>query len=164
MKFFAAIAALACVVIAQAQTLPPITNCATGATDLTINTFTLAPYPLCVNQNVCATGTGQLNTPVIQGAKLSIIGRYLNKIVYTDNEDLCALLAAQGFTCPIPVTLTSITACVLVKPTAPVGVRSLSLLSNLSFFFGFLVKSKTLSYKLWKPHLLDPRQPASPCH
>ncbi|KAG0044551.1 hypothetical protein BGZ83_010243 [Gryganskiella cystojenkinii] len=123
MKFFATIAALACVVIAQAQTtIPPITNCASGATDLTINSFTLAPYPLCVNQNVCATGTGQLSTPVISGATLSIVGRYLNKIVYTDNHDLCILLAAQGFTCPIPVTMTSITACVLVKPGAPVGI------------------------------------------
>ncbi|GJJ69032.1 hypothetical protein EMPS_01378 [Entomortierella parvispora] len=123
MKFIAAIAALACAAIVQAQTtMPPITNCATGATDLTINSFTLAPYPLCVNQNVCATGTGQLSTPVIEGAQLSIIGRYLNKIVYTDSEDLCSLLAAQGFTCPIPVTMTSITACVLVKPTAPVGI------------------------------------------
>ncbi|GJJ69033.1 hypothetical protein EMPS_01379 [Entomortierella parvispora] len=120
MKFFAAIAALAVAAVANAQVT--WSNCATGATDLTINSFSIAPYPLCVSQNVCATGTGQLSTPVIEGAQLSIIGRYLNKIVYTDSEDLCSLLAAQGFTCPIPVTMTSITACVLVKSTAPVGI------------------------------------------
>ncbi|KAF9364366.1 hypothetical protein BGX34_001739 [Mortierella sp. NVP85] len=122
MKFFAAVAALACLAFANAQTLPPITNCATGPTDLTITTFTLAPYPLCINQNVCATGTGQLSAPVTQGAKLSIIGRYLGRVVYTDNHDLCTLLSNQGLACPIPVTLTSITACVLVKNTAPANV------------------------------------------
>jgi len=122
MKFFAAIAALAVATIANAQVT--WSNCATGATDLTINTFSISPYPLCVNQQVCATGTGLLSTPVIAGGKLSIIGRYLNKIVYTDSADLCTLLASQGFTCPIPVTMTSITACVLVKPSAPVGVSS----------------------------------------
>ncbi|KAI8349482.1 hypothetical protein B0O80DRAFT_459648 [Mortierella sp. GBAus27b] len=122
MKFFAAVAALAYLAFTVAQTLPPITNCATGPTDLVINSFTLAPYPLCVNQNVCATGTGQLLTPVVAGGQLSIIGRYLGRVVYTDNHDLCGLLSTQGFTCPIPTTLTSITACVLVKPNAPVNI------------------------------------------
>ncbi|GJJ71137.1 hypothetical protein EMPS_03487 [Entomortierella parvispora] len=120
MKFITAIAALLVAAVAQAQV--PFTNCATGATDITIDTFSIAPYPLCVNKNVCATGSGSLSTPVIAGAKLSIVGRYLNKIVYTDNQDLCALMSAQGFPCPIPTTMTSITACVLVKSTAPVGI------------------------------------------
>ncbi|KAG0360676.1 hypothetical protein BC939DRAFT_525991 [Gamsiella multidivaricata] len=122
MKIFATIAALACLAVARSQTLPPITNCATGPTDLTIDTFTLAPYPLCINQNVCATGTGQLSVPLIQGAKLAITGRYGGRVVYTDNQDVCTLLASQGFSCPIPITMTSITVCVLVKPTAPANV------------------------------------------
>ncbi|KAF8925725.1 hypothetical protein BGZ58_000526 [Dissophora ornata] len=121
-SFTAAIAALACFTVAAAQTMPPITNCATGATDLTITTFTLAPYPLCINKDVCATGTGQLSAPVTQGATLAIQGKYLGRVVYTDNQDLCTLLGAQGLSCPIPVTLTSITACVLVKSTAPANV------------------------------------------
>ncbi|KAG0044552.1 hypothetical protein BGZ83_010244 [Gryganskiella cystojenkinii] len=120
MKFVAALVALVAATVVSAQV--PWTNCASGATDLVINSFSITPYPLCVNKNVCATGTGQLSTPVVSGATLSIVGRYLNKIVYTDNQDLCALLAAQGFPCPIPITKTSITACVLVKPGAPVNI------------------------------------------
>ncbi|KAG0055945.1 hypothetical protein BGZ83_006870 [Gryganskiella cystojenkinii] len=120
MKFIAALAALCVAAVAQAQV--PFTNCASGATDITITAFSIAPYPLCVNQNVCATGTGTLSTPVVDGATLSIVGRYLNKIVYTDNQNLCTLMAAQGHPCPIPTTLTSITACVLVKPGAPVNI------------------------------------------
>ncbi|KAF9182463.1 hypothetical protein BGZ51_004729 [Haplosporangium sp. Z 767] len=122
MKYFAAIAAFACLAFANAQTLPPITNCATGTTDITISSFTLAPYPLCVGQDVCATGTGTLSTPVVEGATLAITGKYLGRVVYTDNHDLCVLMAAQGHPCPIPTTLTSITACVLVKPNAPTGI------------------------------------------
>ncbi|KAG0377578.1 hypothetical protein BGX24_005853 [Mortierella sp. AD032] len=74
------------------------------------------------SSKVCATGTGTLSTPVIQGAKLAISGRYLGRLVYTDNQDLCALMASQGFTCPLPTTMTAITACVLVKPNAPPNV------------------------------------------
>ncbi|KAK3844166.1 MAG: hypothetical protein J3R72DRAFT_473422 [Linnemannia gamsii] len=124
MKFIAAIAALVVAAVATAQTIPPITSCATGPTQIAITAFTLTPYPLCINQMVCASGTGTLSTPVIQGAKLAITGRYLGRLVYTDNHDLCTLMAAQtpSFICPLPVTMTSITACVLVKPNAPANV------------------------------------------
>ncbi|KAF9574611.1 hypothetical protein EC968_006026 [Mortierella alpina] len=120
MKFITAIAALFVATVANAQV--PFTNCATGPTDITIDTFSIAPYPLCVGKEVCATGTGVLSTPVIEGAKLSIIGKYLGRVVYTDNHDLCTLMAAQGHPCPIPTTLTSITACVPVKSTAPANI------------------------------------------
>ncbi|KAG0208088.1 hypothetical protein BGX31_002422, partial [Mortierella sp. GBA43] len=113
MKFFAAIAALAVAAVVKAQQ-PTFTNCATGPTDLTISTFSLNPYPLCIGQNVCASGTGQLSVPVTAGVNqnLTITGRYLNRVVYSDTYNLCDLLAAQGNPCPIPVTQTSITACV----------------------------------------------------
>ncbi|KAF9104955.1 hypothetical protein BGX29_000929, partial [Mortierella sp. GBA35] len=88
MKFLAALAALVVAAVANAQTMPPVTNCATTPTQITITSFTLTPYPLCINQQVCATGTGTLSTPVVQGAKLAITGRYLGRIVYTDNHDL----------------------------------------------------------------------------
>ncbi|KAF9911099.1 hypothetical protein EC991_004653 [Linnemannia zychae] len=124
MKFFAAIAALVVAAVANAQTVPvpPFTNCATTPTQITIDNFTVDPYPLCINQNVCATGSGTLSTPVIAGAKLAITGRYLGRLVYTDNQDLCALMAGQGHPCPIPTSMTAITACVLVKPNAPPNV------------------------------------------
>ncbi|KAF9410874.1 hypothetical protein BGZ94_001496 [Podila epigama] len=122
MKFFAAVAALLVATVAQAQQ-PTWTNCAIGATDMTVSSFSVAPYPLCVNQNVCATISGTLSTPVIAPAKLSISGKYLGRVVYSDNQDLCAVLATSGYSCPVPVTTTSITACVLVQPTAPTGIN-----------------------------------------
>ncbi|KAF9085851.1 hypothetical protein BGX23_009333 [Mortierella sp. AD031] len=130
MKFITALAALVVAAVANAQV--PFTNCATTPTQIAITNFSIAPYPLCINQNVCATGTGTLSTPVVQGAKLAITGRYLGRIVYTDNHDLCTLMAAQGFPCPIPTTMTAITACVLVKPNAPpnIGVALQVLATN----------------------------------
>ncbi|KAF9915287.1 hypothetical protein BX616_006500 [Lobosporangium transversale] len=65
---------------------------------------------------------GRLRHPVTQGAKLNVVGKFLNRIVYTDAHDLCTLLAAQGHPCPVPVTLTSITACIKVKDSAPAGI------------------------------------------
>ncbi|KAF9346042.1 hypothetical protein BGX34_004231 [Mortierella sp. NVP85] len=123
MKFFAAVAALALAAVANAQS-PPFTSCApAGVTpELTIATFSLTPYPLCIGQYVTATGTGTLSAPVTSGAKLAIIGRYLGRVVYTDNQDLCTLTATAGLPCPIAQTTTSITVDVLVKTTAPANV------------------------------------------
>ncbi|KAG0350204.1 hypothetical protein BGZ54_003961 [Gamsiella multidivaricata] len=118
---FTAIAALLLAAVASAQS-PTFSNCATGATDMTVTGFTLSLYPLCVNKNVCATVTGTLSTPVIAGAKLAVTGRYGGRVVYTDNADLCTLLAASGYPCPVPVTTTTVTACILVKPTTPTGI------------------------------------------
>ncbi|KAG9325070.1 hypothetical protein KVV02_008542 [Mortierella alpina] len=120
MKFITAIAALFVATVANAQV--PFTNCATGPTDIVIDSFTISPYPLCIGKEVKATGTGVLSTPVIAGAKLSIIGKYLGRIVYNDNHDLCKLMGDQGHPCPIPTTLTSITASVPVKSTAPANI------------------------------------------
>ncbi|KAK3808281.1 MAG: hypothetical protein J3Q66DRAFT_444260 [Benniella sp.] len=123
MKFFAAVAALALVAVANAQS-PAFTSCAAaGVTpELTITSFTLSPYPLCIGQPVTASGTGVLSAPVTAGAKLAIIGRYLGRVVYTDNQDLCTLTAAAGLPCPIATTATAITASVLVKTSAPADV------------------------------------------
>jgi hypothetical protein len=123
MKFFAAVAALLVATVANAQ-LPTFTDCAPpGTADLTINSFSVTPYPLCIGQNVCASGTGVLSAPVIAPAKLAISGKYLGRVVYTDNQDLCAISAAAGQPCPIPITVTSITACVLVKTSAPANIN-----------------------------------------
>ncbi|KAF9179282.1 hypothetical protein BGZ49_005171, partial [Haplosporangium sp. Z 27] len=72
MKFFAALVAVIAAAVAVDAQSPTFTNCATSP-ELAINTFTLTPYPLCINQNVCASGTGTLSVPVTQGATLSII-------------------------------------------------------------------------------------------
>ncbi|KAG0363983.1 hypothetical protein BG005_000015 [Podila minutissima] len=121
MKFFAAVATLVIAAVANAQ--PSWTDCApAGTADLTISSFTVTPYPLCIGQNVCASGNGVLKVPVTAPAKLQISGSYLGRVVYTDNQDLCAISAAYGQPCPIPVTVTSITACVLVKTSAPANI------------------------------------------
>ncbi|KAG0256317.1 hypothetical protein BG011_004622 [Mortierella polycephala] len=120
MKFIIATAALLVATVANAQTV--FTDCAPPGADLTINAFTLSPDPLCIGKDVCATGTGLLNTEVVDGASLAITGKYLGRVVYTDNHDLCELMGDQGHPCPIPTTLTSITACVLVKTTAPASI------------------------------------------
>ncbi|KAF9380029.1 hypothetical protein CPB97_008612 [Podila verticillata] len=95
-------------------------SCATpGTTNLVTDSFSVTPYPLCVNQNVCASGTCILLTDVIAPVKLAISGKFLGRVVYTDNQDLCAITEAAGLPCPIPMNTTSITACALVKPSAP---------------------------------------------
>ncbi|KAF9954596.1 hypothetical protein BGZ72_004461 [Mortierella alpina] len=121
MKFIAAIAAIVVAAVANAQS-PSFTSCATGATDMTVTGFSVSPYPLCISQNVCASVSGTLSAPITAPAKLAVTGRYLGRVVYTDNQDLCVVLAASGVPCPVPVTVTSVTACVLVKSTAPANI------------------------------------------
>ncbi|KAI1318124.1 hypothetical protein EDD11_007176 [Mortierella claussenii] len=121
MKFTAALSALVLAAVAYAQS-PPFSNCATGATDMTVSSLSLNPYPLCIGKNVCATVTGSLSAPVTAGAKLNVVGKYLNRVVYTDALDLCTVLAASGAPCPVPTTVTSIVACILVKSSAPAGI------------------------------------------
>ncbi|KAF9301985.1 hypothetical protein BGZ74_006006, partial [Mortierella antarctica] len=87
MKFFAAVATLVIAAVANAQ--PSWTDCApVGTADLTISSFSVTPYPLCIGQNVCASGNGVLKVPVTAPAKLQISGSYLGRVVYTDNQDL----------------------------------------------------------------------------
>ncbi|KAK3844093.1 MAG: hypothetical protein J3R72DRAFT_473367 [Linnemannia gamsii] len=133
MKFIAALVALFAVSAVNAVS-PPFTSCATAPTQMTVTAFSVAPYPLCINQNVCATVAGTLSTPITAGAKLAITGRYLGRLVYTDNQDLCTVLGGSpgGVTCPVPITTTTVTACVLVKPNAPpnVGVALTILATN----------------------------------
>ncbi|KAG0084339.1 hypothetical protein BGZ93_007768 [Podila epicladia] len=122
MKFFAAVATLVIAAVANAQ--PAWKDCApAGTADLAITEFTVTPYPLCIGKDVCASGTGVLSVPVTAPAKLAISGKYLGRTVYTDNQDLCAISAKYGQPCPIPITVTSITACVLVKTSAPANIN-----------------------------------------
>jgi hypothetical protein len=118
MKLFAAIVTLILATLIAAQ--PVFTNCAPSTADFTVVNFSLYPHPGCVGQNVCITITGQLAAPITQGAKVTIIGKYLGRVVYTDSIDLCALSASQGNPCPLPVSLTSLTVCINVKASAPV--------------------------------------------
>ncbi|KAF9345200.1 hypothetical protein BGX26_003416 [Mortierella sp. AD094] len=122
MKFYAITATLAFAAAASAQGYSNFTNCAAGSPDMTVESFSLTPYPLCIGKNICATAKGSLKTDIISGAKLSITGRYLGRLIYTDNQDFCGLMAAQGTPCPIPATVTSLTACVPLKNSAVANV------------------------------------------
>ncbi|KAG0252734.1 hypothetical protein BG011_006833 [Mortierella polycephala] len=121
MKFITAVAALFVATVANAQA-PTFTDCATGTPDMTVTSFSVSPYPLCVGQDVCATVVGTLGTPIDGAAALSIVGKYLGRVVYTDNHGLCDVLAGTDHPCPVDTSVTSVVACVLVKPNAPVGI------------------------------------------
>ncbi|KAF9975791.1 hypothetical protein BGZ73_000382 [Actinomortierella ambigua] len=122
MKFSAAAATLAFAAVASAQQ-PSWGPCNTNPTEMTVTSFSVAPYPLCVGKPVCATITGTLSNP-IDGATagLSVIGKYLNRIVYTDSKNLCEILAETDHPCPVSTDVTSVVACIDVKPNAPVGI------------------------------------------
>ncbi|KAG0301445.1 hypothetical protein BGZ98_008355, partial [Dissophora globulifera] len=122
MKFFAAIAALVVATVANAAS-PPFTNCATGTPGMTVTGFTLAPYPMCIGQNVCAAVTGTLSSPIVAGSSISIVGRFAGRVVYNDSHDLCTVLAASGVSCPVPTTVTSVNACVQVLSSAPADIN-----------------------------------------
>ncbi len=84
-----------------------------------------SPSPACIGKDLCAIGTGTLDQPIIQGAKLSLSAKYLGRVVYTDSQDLCAVLAAQGTPCPIPAGLAVLKGCVKIKATAPANVTTI---------------------------------------
>ncbi|KAF9946918.1 hypothetical protein BGZ70_002967 [Mortierella alpina] len=117
MKFITAIAALFVATVANAQV--NFTNCVDTPPDIVLSTFSISPDPICIGKEICATVTGVLSLPVIAGAKFSVVGRWLGRIVYQDHHDLCTLMAAQGHPCPVLTTVTSITVCVPVKAHMP---------------------------------------------
>ncbi|KAG0241594.1 hypothetical protein BGX31_001027 [Mortierella sp. GBA43] len=77
---------------------------------------------MCVNKLVCITVTGSLLAPIIDRGQVTVVGRYLGRVVYSDTHDLCTLLGSSGSACPIPTTVTSITICFLVKSNAPLNI------------------------------------------
>ncbi|KAG0032077.1 hypothetical protein BGZ82_006688 [Podila clonocystis] len=79
---------------------------------MTVTSFSISPYALCVGFDVCATAVGIIVAP----ATLTITGKYLGRTIYMDIQDFCSDV---GVSCPVPVTATSITFCVLVKPSTP---------------------------------------------
>ncbi|KAF9915159.1 hypothetical protein BX616_006783 [Lobosporangium transversale] len=118
MKVLSVIVGLALAAVSQAADMPALnfTSCAPSTTGLTLTALpVLEPYPLCIGKEYCLTLTGQLNTDITQGSRLSVIGRWVGRIVYTDNQDLCTLLAAQGTPCPVASTTSSIKLCTPMK-------------------------------------------------
>ncbi|KAG0294444.1 hypothetical protein BGZ97_005087, partial [Linnemannia gamsii] len=123
MTFTATLIAITTVALSMvsAQTEPyrNLTNPFTTPTQYGTFSVTLSPSTPCINQAFCLNLTGCLSTPIIQGAKYSITGRWLGRLVYTDNSDLCEILAAVGTPCPIPAGTTNLTICRPLKPNTP---------------------------------------------
>ncbi|KAF9278253.1 hypothetical protein BGZ88_000709 [Linnemannia elongata] len=129
MQFTSVLAAIAIAAIstvsAQSGAYTKFTDCAAGKpSDLAISSLSLSPSPMCVGQDYCLTATGALSAPITKGAKLGVWGKYLNRIVYRDNVDLCDVLAANGQECPIPETTTELKICLKLKPDFWEGVTT----------------------------------------
>ncbi|KAK3837643.1 MAG: hypothetical protein JOS17DRAFT_369963 [Linnemannia elongata] len=129
MQFNSVLAAIALAAIstvaAQSGTYNKFTDCAAGKpSDLAISSLSLSPSPMCLGQDYCLTATGALSAPITKGAKLSVWGKYLNRIVYRDSVDLCDVLAANGQECPIPETTTELKICLKLKPDFWEGVTT----------------------------------------
>ncbi|KAG0011534.1 hypothetical protein BGZ81_002120 [Podila clonocystis] len=127
MKFFSAIAAFAVVAITQAQVYKPPTyplseSCASYPTQQNVTSFTMTPGDYCIGRPYTVTTTGPLHADVIEGATVTLFGRWLGRLVYTDNQDLCKLLAAAGTPCPIAKTATSLSFDLLAKKNIPPNV------------------------------------------
>ncbi|KAF9271879.1 hypothetical protein BGZ88_005503 [Linnemannia elongata] len=126
MKFLTAITALA-TSAAVASAFPPpgnFSNCASGPTQLALTNFTLSPSYLCIGKEFCYTATGTLNTGIINGATLSITGRYLGRLFYTDHDaNLCDALAVGGHKdCAIPAGPVTLKICRKLKPNMPPNI------------------------------------------
>ncbi|KAG0249238.1 hypothetical protein BG011_009489 [Mortierella polycephala] len=116
MKFITAVAALIVATVANAQF-----DCKRSVTTgMNVTGFSLSPSSPIIGQTFCATITGTLNAPIVDGAMLAIEGKFLGRVIYTDLMDLCTSLTASGQPCPVPVpvTATSLTVCMPLKTTA----------------------------------------------
>ncbi|KAG0076673.1 hypothetical protein BGZ90_008357 [Linnemannia elongata] len=122
MKFITAITALAtaaAVASAEFQIPPPsnFSSCASGPTQLALTSFTLSPSPLCRGKEFCYTAPGNLSASIIDGATMSTTARFLGRLVYTDNANLCDTLVASGHKgCPIPAGSVTLRICRTLHP------------------------------------------------
>ncbi|KAG0016001.1 hypothetical protein BGZ81_011432 [Podila clonocystis] len=125
MKLLSAIAALAVAAVAQAQITdkhplyPASVDCATGYVDQNVTAFTLTPDDFCIGKTYTVTTTGPLALDIIAPARMALTGKYLGRIVYNDNQDLCVLLAAAGTPCPVAKTADALSFALTIKSSLP---------------------------------------------
>ncbi|KAF9543412.1 hypothetical protein EC957_000923 [Mortierella hygrophila] len=118
MKFTTILASAAALLAVTSQaTALDWTNCANPSSQVPDATFKMDGEWACIGEKVCGTLTGTFEKPIIQGAKLDIIVRYLNKITSTFNADLCTVLAESGYNCPIAAGPKTLHACVKYNGT-----------------------------------------------
>ena len=71
-----AVSALALLGLTQTRQAS-VVNCVFGSTDKTVTSFGYEPDPLLQNQQVCHNAVGTLSAPVVDSAKLALVGRYM---------------------------------------------------------------------------------------
>ncbi|KAF9566871.1 hypothetical protein EC968_003571 [Mortierella alpina] len=101
------------------------TDCSSTPTQFQMTSATWSPSPACIGKDLCAVGTGTLDAPIVEGATLSLTARYLGRIVYTDNHDFCAVLAAQGTPCPVAAGAAVLKGCVKIKENVPPNIAAI---------------------------------------
>ncbi|KAF9120366.1 hypothetical protein BGW39_011473 [Mortierella sp. 14UC] len=97
MKFTNVLLALAAVTVSSVSA--QFTNLVNGATypiQYDASNYTINPHPMCIGKEFCLTARGIFSAPLIEGATFDIIGMFLGRYFYTDNGELCAVLAASG--------------------------------------------------------------------
>ncbi|KAF8946267.1 hypothetical protein BGZ47_000952 [Haplosporangium gracile] len=111
---FTTIAAAAVALFAVSSRAEPVTwtGCFAGSTDLVNPTFQIAGEMPCAKKDVCATLTGTLSTPIVEGTMLTIRVKYLGRSVRTYRRDFCQLMADNGSPCPIAPGPKTFTACI----------------------------------------------------
>lgn len=116
------ILATAIATVASQWVETPFRNCGIiGTTDQVVSNFTLVPG-LCPGKNATMTSTGLIIQDIIDPAKLSISGKLFGRVAYTNNLDLCKLLAAAGTPCPIPAGTAALSFDALTRASLPPNV------------------------------------------
>ncbi|KAI9234905.1 MAG: hypothetical protein BYD32DRAFT_453622 [Podila humilis] len=126
MKFLAVITTVIATAAALDYPVFPFVwkSCATpGTTDQTVTNFTLK-QSFCPGKNYTVIVTGPVTGDIVAPSKLWISGKFLGRVIYTDNHDFCALLAAAGTPCPLAAGTAALTFDVLLKPSWPTGVNA----------------------------------------
>ncbi|KFH73450.1 hypothetical protein MVEG_00666 [Podila verticillata NRRL 6337] len=125
MKFLAVIITVIATAAALDSPVFPFVwkDCATpGTTDQTVTNFTLK-QSFCPGKIHTVIATGPVTGDIVAPSKLAISGKFLGRVIYTDNKDFCALLAAAGTPCPVAAGTPALTFDVLLKPSWPTDLR-----------------------------------------
>ncbi|KAG0288818.1 hypothetical protein BGZ96_007440 [Linnemannia gamsii] len=114
MKSAAIIAIVATALLAVSTKATPLvwSNCATSSTLVPDASFKMDGEWSCLGEKVCRNLTGNLQSPIVQGAKLNFAVKYLGRVTGNFNGDLWAILAESGYNCPIPPAPKTFHACI----------------------------------------------------
>ncbi|KAK3846397.1 MAG: hypothetical protein J3R72DRAFT_471549 [Linnemannia gamsii] len=117
MKITTALVTLATVAVSSVSAqFTNLINSALGPVQYDGTNYTVTPSPMCIGKQFCLTASGTLSTDIIEGSTYSFVGRYLGRLFYVDNQELCTVLAASGTPCPVPAGAFNLKLCNLLKP------------------------------------------------